>query len=251
MSRHLTIDVEAPEHLCRMAPAVYRPAEILRDVESWLDFLAGANLRCTFFVLGEVAQREPAIVKTIAAAGHEVGSHGCRHRPVQKLGTAEFREDLALSKAVLEDILGAPVRGYRSPAWTLGLAPGSYRTMVFEAGYAYSSSLLPATGFMKAPRILGAREFPPCVWRCGPWAVPAGTSWTFRLTPSERIARHLAVDERHVLVAHAHELASRRSAAELGPGASFIRYAGTSDWREKLEGLLAPYAWRPLETLLD
>jgi hypothetical protein len=249
MSHHLTIDVEAPEHMCRMAPADYRPGEVQRDLEEWLVFLEGLAVRSTFFVLGEVAKRAPGIVRGLVQAGHEVASHGYLHRPVHKLGEAEFREDLGRSKALLEDLLGRPVRGYRSPAWTLGLAPASYHEMVFGAGYAYSSSLLPAMGFMKSSRLPEPREFSPCVWRCGPVSIPAGTSWTFRLIPSSRLERHLEGDERHVLVAHAHELSRGRSMAGLGPGASFIRYAGTAGWREKLEGLLAPRAWGPLETL--
>jgi len=250
MSRHLTIDVEAPEHLCRMDVPGFRPGEVLRDVEGWLEFLEGPGFRSTFFVLGEVALKEPAIARAIAVAGHEVASHGYRHRPVHRLSAGEFREDLARSRALLEDQTGRPVRGYRSPAWTLGLAPNAYRTAVFEAGYAYSSSLLPATGFLRSSTPADPREFPPCVWKCILFAIPAGTSWTFRLMPAARMARHLEREERHVLVSHAHEFSVGRPEAALGPGASFIRYGGISGWREKLTGLLAPYVWTPLESLL-
>ena len=252
MRRHLTIDVEAPAHLCRMEDAAYNPGEVLRHVEEALAFLEGLRAEATFFILGDAAKREPRIARAIAAAGHEAASHGYLHRPVHRLSIAEFGEDLRRSKGVLEDILGRPVFGYRSPAWTLGLAPAGYHDEVYKTGYLYSSSILPATGF--APFHRGAsdgREFPPCVWSFGLFSVPAGTSWMFRLMPVSRLRRHLETEGRHVVVFHSHEFAGERPASSLGPGQAFIRHAGPAGFRDKMSDLLGAFVWTPLASALD
>lgn len=249
MTLHLTIDVESRLHLCRMEGTAYDPAEVERQVLGWLAFLDGLVARATFFVLGEVAASAPGLVGSIASAGHEVASHGHLHRPVHRLSADEFREDLRRSKGTLEDLLGAEVRGYRSPAWTLGLAPEGYDAMVGEAGYRYSSSLLPATGFLRRPVRGGVPEFPPCVGRVGPLTLPLGTSWTGRMVPLKVLDRHLEGPGAHVLVSHAHEL--RPCPADgLGWGASFIRYAALDHLRDRLADAIGRRGSDRLDSLL-
>jgi hypothetical protein len=250
MSFHITVDVEAPEHLSRMRLPDYSPGEVLRHVEKTLEFLSEGSGKATFFILGDAARRRPEIVSVIARGGHEVASHGFHHRPVHRLPIKDFREDLRTSREMLEDILGAPVAGYRSPAWTLGAAPPDYHAAVFEAGYAYSSSLLPALGFIRGARRDPSREFSPCTIRIGPVSIPAGTSWTFRLIPAARLLRHLEGEGAHVLVVHTHELGGGPPAAGLAPWHAFVRYAGLTGFREKLGILCAAHPSAPLKTLL-
>ena len=250
MTLHLTLDVESRLHLCRMAPAPFDAKEVERQVEGWLRFLDDHRAGATFFILGEVADAAPGIVRSVLAAGHEVASHGHQHRPVHRLTRDEFREDLGRSKKVLEDVGGIEVKGYRSPAWTLGLAPDGHYAMVEEAGYRYSSSLLPATGFIKRAVAGGFPEFPPCVGRVGPLGFPLGTSWTGRMVPAILLERHLEKPGPHVLVAHAHELAPCL-ADDLGWGSSFIRYAALETYRDRLGDLLRSRSSMPLHSLLS
>jgi peptidoglycan/xylan/chitin deacetylase (PgdA/CDA1 family) len=79
-----------------------------------LEVLARHNVRATFFVLGCVAKKYPDLIKEIAGLGHEIGSHGTNHRMVTTQNREEFREDVALSKQILEDITGVDVKLYRS-----------------------------------------------------------------------------------------------------------------------------------------
>ena len=114
-------------------------------VESIIAHLAEHDARATFFVLGSVAERYPALIREIVAAGHEVASHGYTSRPANEQGYGEYVADLRLAKAVLEDIVKAPVHGYRAPGFSVGLANASAFDCILEAGYRYSSSSYPTS----------------------------------------------------------------------------------------------------------
>jgi polysaccharide deacetylase family protein (PEP-CTERM system associated) len=121
-----------------------------------LDFLDEHGARGTFFVVGELAEASPALVAEIAARGHEVALHGWRHVPLDQLSPAALREDLRRGKALLEDATGAEVTGFRAPIFSLVPATVWATDELRDAGFAYSSSVLPARnplyGFAGAPR---------------------------------------------------------------------------------------------------
>ncbi len=114
-----------------------------RNVDIILELLERRNVTGTFFTLGWVADRRPGVVRRIAAAGHEIASHGWWHRRVTELSPAEFREDLRSSRAILEDVSGQPVFGFRAPSFSI--VPGLEWAFdaLLEEGYGYDSSLFP------------------------------------------------------------------------------------------------------------
>ena len=120
------------------------PARALAIVPRVLELLAEHGARGTFFVVGEFAEAEPALVRTIAAAGHEVALHGYRHVPLPRLTPEVFRSETAHGRAVLEDLCGTVVTGYRAP--TFSLVPDSRWAVeeLTDLGFVYSSSVLPA-----------------------------------------------------------------------------------------------------------
>ena len=67
-----------------------------------LALLAEARVHATFFVLGFVAERHPEIVKEIAAAGHEIGTHGHSHTLIYRQTPDQFREEVQRSIRVQE-----------------------------------------------------------------------------------------------------------------------------------------------------
>ncbi len=105
---------------------------------------AEAGVCATFFTLGWVAQRHPALVRRIAAAGHEIASHGHGHELVHRIGAESFRADIRRAKHILEDTAGVAVRGYRAPTFSVGpaITPWAHRILA-EEGHAYSSSVFP------------------------------------------------------------------------------------------------------------
>lgn len=121
-----------------------------------LDLFADAGVKATFFTLGWVAERSPALIRRIVAEGHEIASHGWDHRRVFTFTPDEFRADLARARAALEDAGGAKVSGYRAPSFSIDArTPWAHRVLA-EAGYAYSSSVAPIVhdhyGWREAPR---------------------------------------------------------------------------------------------------
>ncbi len=121
-----------------------------------LDILEAAGVRGTFFTLGCIARRHPGLVRRIAAAGHEIASHGLGHRRVDSQTPEEFRSDIRQAKAILEDCGGRPVRGYRAATFSVGPHTPWAWPILEEEGYAYSSSVYPVVrdfyAFPDAPR---------------------------------------------------------------------------------------------------
>lgn len=132
MNHALTVDLEEWFHVRGMPPADYprraRPATL-----RLLDLLG--DVKATFFVLGCVARRDPALIREVVAAGHEIASHGFGHERVDTLTPEEFRADLRRSI----DAIGLPPAGYRAPEWSR--APWMLRILE-EEGFAYDSSVL-------------------------------------------------------------------------------------------------------------
>ena len=120
-----------------------------------LDFLDDLGARATFFVVGEVAANAPDLVREITARGHEVGLHSYRHWATFSYDPVTFRREIGQGRALLEDLTGAPVQGYRAPAGTI--MPRCYwaTEVLAEVGFTYSASVLPVqsyvVGFPGAP----------------------------------------------------------------------------------------------------
>jgi polysaccharide deacetylase family protein (PEP-CTERM system associated) len=132
-----TLDVED------YAPAG-TPARANTVIPHVLELLAEHAAHGTFFIVGQLAEAEPELVKRIAAAGHEVALHAYRHVPLTQLTPEVFRAETARGKALLEDLSGSPVVGFRAP--TFSLVPASRWAVgeLAELGFNYSSSVLPA-----------------------------------------------------------------------------------------------------------
>lgn len=114
-----------------------------QNIQNVLDLLERHNTKATFFVLGWTAEKDPALVRSLVDAGHEVASRGFLHQPLLDLPKSEIRDDLRRSKAILEDVTNHPVDGFRlSNGWltkdTLWLLDE-----IADAGYRYDSSLMP------------------------------------------------------------------------------------------------------------
>ena len=129
-----------------------------------LDLFAEADVHATFFTLGWVAQRHPALMRRIVAGGHEIASHGWDHERVFRMDRKSFAEDLSRSRKAIEDAAGVTVTGYRAPSFSIDYrTPWAYMILA-EQGFAYSSSVAPIAhdhyGWREAPRF----AFKPLPW---------------------------------------------------------------------------------------
>lgn len=133
------------------------PSRVEANTERLLELLGRTGARATCFVLGWVAQRQPALVRRIAGAGHEVASHGWWHRKLTQLTPEQFRQEVRDSKRLLEDLTGHPVVGFRAPSFSI--VPGGEWAfdVLLEEGYTYDSSLFPIRrpdyGYPAAPAV--------------------------------------------------------------------------------------------------
>lgn len=148
-----------------------------------LDLFDEAEVKATFFTLGWVAKRNPALMRRIAEAGHEIASHGYDHARVFNFERAQFAEDIRMARAILEDAAGVPVTGYRAPSFSIDQrTPWAYMELA-EQGYAYSSSVAPV-----AHDHYGWREAPRFAFRPLPWSDLVEIPVTTALLGGRRVA---------------------------------------------------------------
>ncbi|MCI0682565.1 MAG: DUF3473 domain-containing protein [Gemmataceae bacterium] len=188
--------IEAAAKLSIPAEVKRAYADRLEPTTKWLlDELEERRIKATFFVVGEIARNQPALVRAIHDAGHEIASHGWDHRRVLDMTPAEFRKDIEKSKDALEQATGAEVAGYRAPTFSITRKNAWALDVLVESGMTYDSSIYPVRhdryGVPSAPRspfrALGEQhtilEFPPATLRILGMKAPMGGGGYFRLFP--------------------------------------------------------------------
>lgn len=194
----LTIDVEDYFQVSAFAPHIsraewdQRECRIVRNVSRILELLDARGTKATFFTLGWIAERYPDLVRRIAREGHELASHGYGHERASDLDEIAFSQDISRSKAILEDLSGMEVMGYRAPSFSIGMGNLWAFDCLARAGYRYSSSIYPIRhdhyGMPDAPRFAHLvrnelLEVPVTTVRLFDRNWPAGGGGYFRLMP--------------------------------------------------------------------
>jgi polysaccharide deacetylase family protein (PEP-CTERM system associated) len=132
------------------------PHRVERNSDAVLALFEQAGVKGTFFTLGWVAERYPALIRRIVDAGHEIASHGWDHQRVFTMTAAEFRADLKRARSAIEDACGQSPTGYRAPSFSIDKRTPWAHPVLAEEGYAYSSSVAPLRhdhyGWPEAPR---------------------------------------------------------------------------------------------------
>jgi polysaccharide deacetylase family protein (PEP-CTERM system associated) len=233
------------------------------NVDRLLALFEAAGVRATFFMLGWIAERYPAMIRRIVAGGHEIASHGCAHVRADRQQRDEFKEDIRKSKQLLEDLAGSPVSGYRAPSFSIGRS----NLWAFEAleseGYAYSSSVYPIRhdlyGLPEAPRFPfhpgGGRllEIPMTTtvrFRCN---LPCAGGGYFRLLPyalsRANLRRVNAVDGRPcVFYCHPWEIDPEQPRQSGISWRTRVRhYVNLTRMETRLKRLLADFDWSRID----
>ncbi len=137
----MTVDVEDWFQVQAFADRIPRTAwdGCTRRVEANVDRILGifdaAGVQATFFTLGWIAERHPAMVRRIVAAGHELASHGWEHIRADTQDPATFRSDVERTRLTLEDIGGVRVVGYRAATFSIGAGNQWAFQVLADAGY--------------------------------------------------------------------------------------------------------------------
>ncbi len=158
----MTVDVEDWFQVSAFESSIDRadwerlPCRVEANVDRILSLFDEAGVRATFFTLGWVAERFPGMVRRIVAQGHELASHGWSHVRVTRQDPETFREDVRRTRALLEDLGGVPVQGYRAASYSIGRDNLWAWDVLAETGHRYSSSVVPVRhdlyGMPDAPR---------------------------------------------------------------------------------------------------
>lgn len=268
-----TIDVEeyfqvnAFERCVRREDWGAYPARAAASVDRLLSLLEGRGMHGTFFTLGWIADRHPDIVRRIAAAGHEIASHGWWHRRVTTMTPAQFRTDVRDARALLEDVSGTEVRGFRAPSFSIVPGVEWAFEILREEGYTYDSSVFPIRrsgyGWPEAPRrpyvIPTAAgdllELPLATTVVGGLRVPAAGGGWFRQFPYAVVQRafreHTARGEPAVFYLHPWEIDEAQPRMPVPLLTRLRHYRGIPVTMARLERLTMEFRFTSVRRLLE
>jgi polysaccharide deacetylase family protein (PEP-CTERM system associated) len=270
---HFTVDVEEYFHASALAsvapPSRWESLEsrVEASTMALLELLGERDARATFFVLGWVAERRPALVRALADAGHEIASHGQDHRLIADSQAGEFRLSVRRSRAVLEVVTGSPVLGFRAPSFSIVRGCEWALDILLEEGYRYDSSLFPVRrrgyGYLGGPphphwvERPGGRlyELPPATLRRAGRSFPAGGGGWFRLLPYALVRSALRDHERAgipgTFYIHPWELDDGQPRLPVSRLTRVRHYGGLTRTTERLRRLLREFRFRTIAQTLD
>ena len=239
------------------------PERVVASTDLLLELLAEHGVQATFFTLGWIAERHPDLVRRVAAAGHEIASHGWWHRRIHRCTRDEFRKEAVESRRILEDVTGARVYGYRAPSFSL--VPGTEWAfdILIEAGYTYDSSIFPVhrgdygypdadpePHYISRPqgRIL---ELPLTTTTIAGWRVPAAGGGYFRLLPyaltRQAFDQRVGEGRSGMFYIHPWELDPDQPRVDVAWPTRMRHYGGLDRTLPRLRRLLAEYRFGPIE----
>ncbi len=257
--------VEGMEESFPIPPALPRFAiedELQRNADRCFEVLARHDVRATFFVVGWIAKRFPALVRRMAACGHEVGSHSMAHQRLWDLPPDTARVHIRDSKIAIEDAVGAPVLGFRAPDCSL-TEDSPLMDCLAEAGYRYDSSVNPtnvhdvygaAVRRTEPWRLAnGLVEVPiPTVLLLGKYSVTVGSGGYFRLFPYWLTRRWLATCPSLVSYLHPYEIGGVVPAGvQMSPTRRVRHLHACGRLDRKLAQLFSDFAAMPVADYLE
>lgn len=266
LANAMSVDVEEHFQVSAMEGAIARDdwpklaSRVVANTEWILDTFARKDVRATFFTLGVVAEQHPALVRRIVAEGHELASHGYAHWRVTQQRPEDFRADVRRTKALLEDIGGVAVHGYRAASFSMTPETAWAHGILEEEGYTYSSSIYPIHhdhyGIPDAPRFpyypnggTHFQEIPITTVAYGGRRLPCGGGGYFRLLPYALSAAWMRRVNRKdsapcVFYFHPWEVdPAQPRVPGLTRRTRFRHYVGLRRMAPRLERLSAAFSW--------
>lgn len=263
LAHALSVDVEDWFQVLNMAHVIDRaqwdrlPLRCGDSTRRLLDLFAKRRVTATFFFLGWIAERLPDLVREVAAAGHEIGSHGYDHRLLPDLGRAGFAADLAHTSAILTGITGQRPTAFRACTWSITERTPWAIDELLAAGITLDSSIQPVRhpdyGVAAAPtrpyRLLGTAgellELPPLTWDVFGRHVPVGGGGYLRLFPLSLLRAGLRQKQRAgvpgCLYLHPWEVDPEQPRQRLGLLRGFRHYVNLRRTLAKLDQLLGEW----------
>ncbi len=236
-------------------------------IDRLLDLFAAHDAYCTFFTLGWVAERHKSMIRRIVDAGHELASHGYCHQRATDQTPEQFRADIRKTKAILEDIGGCAITGYRAASFSFNETNPWVHGILAEEGHQYSSSIYPVRhdhyGLPDAPRFTykplpdsDFLEFPLTTTPVFGRNIPGAGGGYFRLFPyglSRWATRRVNVEERRSTVFYFHPWEidpDQPRPSKLNLKTRFRHYVNLNKMEEKLGRALSDFAWDRMDRVL-
>jgi polysaccharide deacetylase family protein (PEP-CTERM system associated) len=270
MLNAFTVDVEDWFHICGvdgLSPARWPtlPSRVVDTTVRVLDLLDRRGIRGTFFILGWVAERYPALVSRIQAAGHEIGSHGHLHRRVYELDPAELDRDLAAAQGALTAAGCATVQLFRAPEWSINDRSLWALDVLARRGFRVDSSMAPLRivgnpsypqqPYLRQTAAGAIHEVPPMVRRRFGQQLPLGGGWGLRSTKPPRviaeIARRNRAGEPVTLWIHPWEIDPDPPRTPLPAALRFAHYFRLEGFERRLSEVLSGARFGTIGDMLD
>jgi polysaccharide deacetylase family protein (PEP-CTERM system associated) len=243
-----------------------RDLRVERNTDRMLELMDERGVKGTCFILGWVADKCPALIKRIAAAGHEIASHGYGHDLIYSLTHEQFREDIRRAKALVEDQTGARIRGYRAPSfsitdWSIDILQ--------EEGFEYDSSAFPTVAHDRYGKLTGMDAGKPitelrpgfhevCVstLQLGSRGLPWAGGGYFRLIPypvfKRGVAKILKDGGPYVFYIHPWEIdPGQPRMSGLKRSHAFRHYNNLDRCDARFAAILSDFQWMPVGDLLQ
>jgi polysaccharide deacetylase family protein (PEP-CTERM system associated) len=265
----LSFDIEEHDRIEAAAQVKCSPEvveEYARRMESTtrklLEILAESNTMATFYIVGQIAETHPKLVREIADAGHEIGTHSHTHKRVHRFNPQTFAEDIRISVEKLEQASGQEVSGFRAPTFSVVRKTAWAIDVLAEQGLTYDSSIFPVRhdryGIPDAPRTpfiaVGQDreilELPPATYRFLGQNLPVAGGGYFRLLPLAAMRAGLSQLQRKtspavgMLYFHPWEFDPDQPRLPLGRVSKFRTYVGIHKSVQRLTSLLESYRFR-------
>ncbi|MBV8072810.1 MAG: polysaccharide deacetylase family protein [Acidobacteriaceae bacterium] len=277
LTNAVSVDVEDwyhPELVRHSVAAEDREQRLLVATEPLLEILAFRQVSCTFFILGELAQRYPDLVRRLHSGGHEIACHGMTHIPLWQLTPEEFRQELRDFLEIIRMIdPSIRVKGFRAPTFSVDARTAWALQVLAEEGFKYDSSIFPFANRVYGvpgapltpyrPDLEDLRrhsdsgpmwEFPLSVVELASLRVPVSGGFYLRLWPYAFTAwalRRVNRDRPFVLYCHPWECDPGLPRRKLGLVNGFITYTGVRGARAKLDRLLSDFPCSRIDSVLE
>lgn len=271
MVNAISVDLEDWYHICDFDNSI-----ILKDWEKYhvrlennvckiLSIFDQFNVHATFFIVGMIAKNSPELIKRIAAAGHEVATHGFSHRRIFDMTKHEFEEDLLESKRYIENAAGKKVLGYRAPEWSLKQNNIWALDILKKHGFRYDASVVPLSHlsgnhFKPYPYEIKTKygnivEFPLSTFRCFWERIPFSGGLPMRITPYFYVLGYAKKINRMgypvMFYLHPWEFDSEHIKIELPANRKFMHYCNLESASKKIMLLLERMEFSTIEDVLE
>ena len=267
----MTVDVEDYFQVSAFENVVDRddwdrvPCRVEKNTDGILELFDEHGVKATFFMLGWVAERYPALVRRIVDAGHELASHGYSHIRVTNQQPQAFSEDVSRTRKLLEDSAGCEVKGYRAASYSIVSETLWAHDILQEAGYHYSSSVYPIRhdlyGIPDAPRFAyrhkegGLLEIPVTTVSLFNHNLPCGGGGYFRLLPyrvSRWAMQRVNATDRMPCVFYFHPWEidpDQPRQAGISGKTRFRHYLNLRRMKSRIERLLDDFRWSRMDSI--